>query len=763
MTAFPTLKNNYYIRRLAPFLIVYLVYELIEVAILAFLQQTGTDWNSLTLLRLLGNLLVETCSSFLYLIIPYLLYLAALPKAFHGGKTDHVLTTALFTLFCLLNCCEEMAEILTREHFSFYSRQFLQSPGHAWAQIAEGVPIIPALLAVLTISTATVVLFSKKLVPLQPPPSAPVRASAPVLACSMAFILSWGSSGPLPAYGGENGEIAKDGLFSFFGDLFAVTTLPHLPSIFGIPVLITGSIILLFLLAEYIPERFMSATLRPSFLAGNLFRRMKKRLHLRSDFTLWLLLLLAAVLLIRLISMGAYPLMDTTEARYAEMSRKMLETNQWLVPQFDYGIPFWGKPPLSFWASAVTMKLGGVNEWSARLAPFLASLAMGLLFFAWPFRSQSVQKAAACFLVLAASGIGFVASGAVMTDEFLALGIMLSMISFWKTVAQPSKQPWWKYLFFVGLAIGLMSKGPLALVLTGFPITLWTVWNREWKNVWNSLPWIKGALLMLALSLPWYLLAERQTPGFLHYFIVGEHFQRFTVKGWQGDLYGSGHASSLGTIWLYGLTMFLPWTLLLPLLRMKKTSPLSEKAAFPGENSFLWLWALSPLLFFTLARNILPAYVLPGIPAWCILTVQGLWQWNNRRPGIKHLIFLPASIFGIMAIFLLGHGFDQLEYRCQKQLLQAWDGKSPLYYWDSVRPPYSAQFYSSGKVQRLEPGTLPPDNGTTYLAMKRTDYHQHRSLLSGWKREAEERLWLLLSLPAGPGNGKHAPIPPSEN
>lgn len=275
MTAFPTLKNNYYIRRLAPFLIVYLVYELIEVAILAFLQQTGTDWNSLTLLRLLGNLLVETCSSFLYLIIPYLLYLAALPKAFHGGKTDHVLTTAFFTLFCLLNCCEEMAEILTREHFSFYSRQFLQSPGHAWAQIAEGVPIIPALLAVLTISTATVVLFSKKLVPLQPPPSAPVRASAPVLACAMAFILSWGSSGPLPAYGGENGEIAKDGLFSFFGDLFAVTTLPHLPSIFGIPVLITGSIILLFLLAEYIPERFMSATLRPSFLAGNLFRRMK--------------------------------------------------------------------------------------------------------------------------------------------------------------------------------------------------------------------------------------------------------------------------------------------------------------------------------------------------------------------------------------------------------------------------------------------------------------------------------------------------------
>lgn len=70
-----------------------------------------------------------------------------------------------------------------------------------------------------------------------------------------------------------------------------------------------------------------------------------------------------------------------------------------------------------------------------------------------------------------------------MTDEILALGIMLSMVSFWKAVSQPSVRTWWSYLFFVGLAVGLMSKGPLALVLAGLPIVLWTLWNREWKNV----------------------------------------------------------------------------------------------------------------------------------------------------------------------------------------------------------------------------------------------------------------------------------------
>jgi hypothetical protein len=46
------------------------------------------------------------------------------------------------------------------------------------------------------------------------------------------------------------------------------------------------------------------------------------------------------------------PLLDKTEARYAEIARIMWDTNQWIMPQIDYGIPFWAKPPLSTWLSA---------------------------------------------------------------------------------------------------------------------------------------------------------------------------------------------------------------------------------------------------------------------------------------------------------------------------------------------------------------------------------------------------------------------------
>ncbi|WP_457333927.1 ArnT family glycosyltransferase [Rhizobacter sp. P5_C2] len=79
-----------------------------------------------------------------------------------------------------------------------------------------------------------------------------------------------------------------------------------------------------------------------------------------------LVLLIAAMVLLRLCGMAWLPLMDTTEARYAEVGRKMLELGDWITPWHDYGVPFWAKPPLSFWLTALSMKCFGVNEWAAR-------------------------------------------------------------------------------------------------------------------------------------------------------------------------------------------------------------------------------------------------------------------------------------------------------------------------------------------------------------------------------------------------------------
>ena len=748
-----TVGRNYYVRRLWPFVLVYFVYELLEVGILAWLHRGDIDWGFVAVLRLLGNLAVESSSSLLFLLVPFLLYLLALPRAFHGGKTDRVVTTVLFALFCLVNCCEEVAEVCTEDMFSFYALKFWQSPKEAWPHFGDVFPLWPSALCVVGGVGAALAVFRKRLVCRDGVPHVAVRVVVPLFAAAGAFVLSW-MNDDMAGASPDNMELAKDGMFTLFGDVFAVTPLPNLHTIFAFPVMWASGLALLGLGAFVVTRWFGVERGRLACFGRGWCERLKAVLHVRSDFALWLLVVLAGVLLVRVVSMGAYPLMDTTEARYAEMSRKMIESGNWLVPMFDYGVPFWGKPPLSFWASAATMEVAGVTAWGARLAPFLASLAIGALFFAWPFRTDRREKALACFVVLATCGLGFVAAGAVMTDEFLALGTMLAMVAFWKAVSEPVPRPIWGFLMFAGLAVGLLSKGPLCLVLAGLPIFLWTLWFRKWRTVWERVPWVRGTVLMLGLSLPWYLLAERAFPGFLDYFIVGEHFERFVVKGWQGDLYGSGHATPLGMIWVYGVTMFLPWSLVLPFLWFRARGEAARQPGEAEESVFLWLWGLAPLLFFSVAKNILPAYVLPGLPALAKLVVRYAWRADVQYRGARYVLFLPCAVFAVIAFFLFGGGFGHLEYRCQKDVLAAWDGRSPLYYWDGEKVPYSAQFYSGGKAVELKPGVPVPavrEGGRVFLAMKEADYERFREELPGWRRVSEGRRYVLLVSPEGGG------------
>ena len=140
--------------------------------------------------------------------------------------------------------------------------------------------------------------------------------------------------------------------------------------------------------------------------------------------------ILAIVVLLRLATMGLYPLTDTTEARYAEVARKMAELGDWVTPWYEYGVPFWAKPPLSNWVTAASIKLFGVNEFAARLPHFLLAVAIAWLVWDWVGR-KSKREALLTIALLCGTMLYFVAAAAVMTDMALALGTTLAMRGFW--------------------------------------------------------------------------------------------------------------------------------------------------------------------------------------------------------------------------------------------------------------------------------------------------------------------------------------------
>jgi 4-amino-4-deoxy-L-arabinose transferase-like glycosyltransferase len=420
-------------------------------------------------------------------------------------------------------------------------------------------------------------------------------------------------------------------------------------------------------------------------------------------------LVLTGVVLVRLLTLPGYPILDRTEARYAYIGELMVQTGNWITPFFDHNVPFWAKPILSFWLTAVSFSVFGINAFAARLPAFLifASVCWMTFVLGRSERGKEFGLAAAC--IFASMALAFYLGGTVMTDPALMLGITLTMTSFWKTVGHPDDNSWvWKYLFFIGVSIGALAKGPIAILLPGLSIALWITQHRKWSDTWRGLPWITGTALTLVLVVPWYVLAEIRTPGFLRYFFVGEHFERFLFPHWSGDLYGAGRGWPKGTIWLFGLVAALPWSVALAILLFRRKS---RSALFKRSNlsdpwlSYLLLWLLAPLVVFTFAANVLITYVAPGLCAFALLCACALRRdgdWAGRYAFAATAAIVPLLFLAAVIAITINPGARYIPTEANIYAafrpLKTESQLAPNYVFNF---PYSAKFYSSGQAKYI--------------------------------------------------------------
>ena len=444
-----------------------------------------------------------------------------------------------------------------------------------------------------------------------------------------------------------------------------------------------------------------------------------------------LLCALAALALTRLLSLAWYPLMDTTEARYADIARRMLAQGDWVTPWFGDGVPFWGKPPLSFWATELGFTVFGVNEWGARLPHYVLGVAVAALVWLQA-RTDSQRAAWHSVALLAGAALFLLASGAVMTDMALTLGNMMVMLGFlraWRGGASGGSAILGAGgLLAGGATIGLLAKGPVSVVLWGLPLLVWALMGGRLRRAWTCVPWLRVALVVAALSMPWYVLAEMRTPGFLQYFIVGEHWQRFVVPGWAGDLYGNAHKFQYGTIWLFAAGAMMPWTVLLPaawLALARRQTPISgAPPPRDGEAALLLAWALTPCLFFTAAGNIIWTYVLPGLPPLAVWV--GCWTASRQRERLAEgvlalgLALCTLSIVGLLAV---AHRSDHFERKSAQALVRDYRSHAAagerLYFLFKV--PFSGSFYSAGQAQALADLGALPAGTTAWVVLNATD------------------------------------------
>lgn len=336
---------------------------------------------------------------------------------------------------------------------------------------------------------------------------------------------------------------------------------------------------------------------------------------------------LLLVVIVRLILAATTPVFDTSEARYAAISANMARSNDFLVPRFTHrGVyqSFDGKPPLLFQAGGLSCTAFGVNEFAVRFPVLVATgLLLFLLYRVMLVLSNGEKSAALLAVALALTSTAYLALvGFCMTDGILVACVSGALLAHAALLKSQNRN--WSLLVFALLGLGMLVKGPVAIVEFGLGVFLDCLVNRRW-TILKSYRWFSGAALFLAIAAPWFVLMARANTNFLYYFFVNENLLRFLVHDY-GDKYGAGRETFRGMAIVLLFVVTLPWALVPIAKGVLKRRALAPKAfrIRSAEPAAVLGWGVVGMTaFWSLTSRVPLAYLMPTVPlaaAWYVLT-----------------------------------------------------------------------------------------------------------------------------------------------
>ncbi len=339
---------------------------------------------------------------------------------------------------------------------------------------------------------------------------------------------------------------------------------------------------------------------------------------------------------------GVRVLILPDEGRYVGVAWEMVSSGNWATPTLD-GLPFFHKPPLFYWLTALGLKLFGINDWSARIAPLLAGMLTvgGLYLFVRRYRNERLATIAA--VILATQPFFFAGSQYANLDMLVAGMISLTILAGADAVLRiESGSPYRVSLAaaYASAALGVLAKGLIGVVLPGGVLFFWLLWRRSWRSMAKTL-WLPGILLFLLLALPWFFWMQHLYPGFYDYFVVYHHFQRFSETGFNNQR----------ALWFYLPVIFilaLPWTLGLRRLADKAYWQDGEQAPL---RRLMLIWLIVVVGFFSLPNSKLVGYVLPALAPLAYLIAEPFAAWLETQPARARRSF--ARLLAVAVIICL--------------------------------------------------------------------------------------------------------------
>ena len=354
----------------------------------------------------------------------------------------------------------------------------------------------------------------------------------------------------------------------------------------------------------------------------------------RKKQIIYLLVILMFSYLFLFFNLGSYSLKEPDEGRYAEIPREMVERGDYVVPHLNY-VRYFEKPPLLYWATALSYKIFGVSEWSFRFPNALAAFLCVLMTWLFVSRRFGPETGLLSALVLLTS-FGFFALTHIVTIDmlfsFLLFGCLLSFHEYYR-----EKRPPFLYLFCAGLALSVLAKGPVAVILLAATI-LFFLWSEKKLSFLKEMFSLKALLIFSVIAVPWFILICLREKEFFQFFFVDQHILRFVTTKHKR----SGPVYYFIPVLLGGL---FPWSIFIP----RAVAGLWKEK----ELRLFFIWSLVVFVFFSLSGSKLPPYILPIFPAMSVvLAYLFRREWEQRVVPFPELIacaafLLLASLTGI--------------------------------------------------------------------------------------------------------------------
>jgi 4-amino-4-deoxy-L-arabinose transferase-like glycosyltransferase len=413
------------------------------------------------------------------------------------------------------------------------------------------------------------------------------------------------------------------------------------------------------------------------------------------------LLFAAAICAVYFFALGTIPLIGPDEPRYAQVAREMFERGDFVTPTLG-GYSWFEKPALLYWLQIVSYHIFGVSEFSARLGPALCGLLTVFSLYLFGRSKLFGNPRFANWLgMISASTAGLlVFSRGASFDIVLTFTVTAALLCFFAAQEKGDEESFRFYAafyFFVGLA--LLAKGLLGVVLPFGVIGFYFLLTRQFfpEKFLISLSW--GAVVSLLVAAVWYApVYLRNGPPFVNEFFINQHFTRYLTTV-------HSHPQPFYFFWLVLPALTFPW---LPfffsaLWRSRNWNFRGAQTPVDRMRLFALAWILFPLLFFSLSGSKLPGYILPALPACCLLVADVALRFTGRdklRGWIIKGTALLTFICVIAALQFLVPDLvknDTVKYLIADADARGYRQAQVINLHDTF---HSAEFYAAGRLIR---------------------------------------------------------------